>query len=332
MSSLSHFLLVAWLAVAAPALAADAPATQSPRRVALTFDDLPAAGLVDAPRDPALTNAAVASINRDLLAALSKVDAPAVGFVVEAHVAALGADGPRLLREWTHGSLSLGNHTRNHRDSNTLSIDEIDAEITGGSISAGAAMRDAGKTLCHIRFPLNHTGDTSERRAAIAALVDRHGLVAAASTIDTSDYLFDRAYGRALAANDRDLAVKVRMAYLDYSDRQIDYYAALNAKVLGYAPPEVMLLHANRLNADVMPQLLDLFAKKRYRFVTLGEAQADPAYRTSATYASKFGPMWGYRWARERGVKVDGSLETEPPAWVAEYAEKGTLLQWENPQ
>jgi hypothetical protein len=30
--------------------------------------------------------------------------------------------------------------------------------------------------------------------------------------------------------------------------------------------------------------------------------------------------MWGYRWARERNVKVDGSLEPEPPPWIGEYA------------
>jgi hypothetical protein len=29
--------------------------------------------------------------------------------------------------------------------------------------------------------------------------------------------------------------------------------------------------------------------------------------------------MWGYRWARERGVKVDGSLEPEPPKWITDY-------------
>jgi len=29
--------------------------------------------------------------------------------------------------------------------------------------------------------------------------------------------------------------------------------------------------------------------------------------------------MWAYRWAKERGIKVDGSKEPEPPAWVASY-------------
>jgi hypothetical protein len=30
----------------------------------------------------------------------------------------------------------------------------------------------------------------------------------------------------------------------------------------------------------------------------------------------------GYRWAHERGVKVDGSKEPEPLTWIAEYGKE----------
>jgi hypothetical protein len=33
--------------------------------------------------------------------------------------------------------------------------------------------------------------------------------------------------------------------------------------------------------------------------------------------------MWGYRWAKERNVKVNGSLEPDPPQWVFEYGKPG---------
>jgi len=32
--------------------------------------------------------------------------------------------------------------------------------------------------------------------------------------------------------------------------------------------------------------------------------------------------MWGYRWAKELDIKVDGSLESEPPAWIAQYGKE----------
>jgi hypothetical protein len=53
--------------------------------------------------------------------------------------------------------------------------------------------------------------------------------------------------------------------------------------------------------------------------VTLAPAEADPAYQIPENYITKYGPMWGYRWAHEREVKVNGSKEPEPPTWIAEY-------------
>jgi hypothetical protein len=166
---------------------------------------------------------------------------------------------------------------------------------------------------------MNHTGDTKVKHDAIAAFLSRRVYRLAACTIDNSDYLFNRAYVRILANNDDVAARKLRLEYLAYTSAEIDYYAALNKQVFSYEPPQVMLLHDNRLNADVIEQVLKLFEEKQYAFVTLGTAQSDVAYETPDTDITKFGPMWGYRWARERNVKVNGKLETDPPKWILEY-------------
>jgi len=84
-----------------------------------------------------------------------------------------------------------------------------------------------------------------------------------------------------------------------------------------------MLLHDNRLNGDVIEQILRIFEEKQYRFVPLETAQSDAAYQTPDTYITKFGPMWGYRWASERNIKVNGSLETDPPQWILQYGKPG---------
>jgi len=60
----------------------------------------------------------------------------------------------------------------------------------------------------------------------------------------------------------------------------------------------------------------------KYRFVTLQEAQSDPAYQTPDTFISEHGPMWGYRWARGLKIKVDGSQEPEVPDWITKYKTK----------
>jgi hypothetical protein len=82
-----------------------------------------------------------------------------------------------------------------------------------------------------------------------------------------------------------------------------------------------MLLHDNRLNADLINSLLELFVRKNYKFVSLATAQSDAAYSIKDTFITQYGWMWGYRWAKELNVQVNGRLEPEPPRWVLSSAE-----------
>jgi peptidoglycan/xylan/chitin deacetylase (PgdA/CDA1 family) len=279
-----------------------------PRAVAITVDDLPYV------RGPATTDdlALAESVNARLLAAFRKHHVPVTGFVIQKRVDDLGALGQCILQQWTAQGLELGNHTYSHPDINALSVAQIKEEIVRGEASLGPKP-------AFFRFPMNHTGDTKEKHDAVATFLGTRGYSLATCTIDNSDYIFNDAYVRILAANDAALAEKLRREYLAYTAAEIDYYAALHKQVFGYEPPQVMLLHTNRLNADVIDSVLEIFEKKPYRFVSLAMAQSDDAYRTPDTFITKFGPMWGYRWAAERGVKVNGALEPDPPAWVAKY-------------
>ena len=289
-------------------------ASAQERRVAITFDDLPYAVDTGSSAPPL---ADIVALNRQILDTLRRDKVPATGFVIEKTVQSLPQDAMRrLLAAWTDGDLSLGNHTYSHADINGLSLDAIAAEIDRGDATIRSLMTATGKMLRFVRLPLK----TPERRDAIADLLRARGYTLAASTIDTSDYVFERAYGRALAGgHDADMQ-RIKAAYLAHSAIQIDYYADLNRRVLGYAPPEVMLLHLNRINATSLLDILTLFRQRGFRFVTLDAAQSDPAYHAPPRFATPFGPMWGYRWARERGVKVDGRLEQEPPDWIVQYA------------
>ena len=138
-------------------------------------------------------------------------------------------------------------------------------------------------------------------------------------TIDNQDYVFNDAYLKAQALGDVQMAKRIRAAYLDYTGQQIDYYAGLNKQVLGREPPQVMLLHDNKLNADAADEVFSIFEHKGFKFVSLAQAQSDPAYQGPDTFYTKFGWMWGYRWARQLNVRVDGSQEKEPPEWIVRF-------------
>ncbi len=179
-------------------------------------------------------------------------------------------------------------------------------------------VRRAGKPR-FFRFPFNHTGDTKEKHDAIAAFLAQRGYKTAPCTIDNSDWMFNTPYLLTLSHHDEAAAAKLRADYLACTGTEIDYYSRLNKQALGYEPPHIMLLHDNQLNADVIEDVLALFESRHYRFVSLTEAEADPVYQAPETFSTKFGWMWGYRWAAERGIKVNGKLETAPPEWISKY-------------
>lgn len=287
--------------------------------VAITFDDLPFAnatpqGIIEA-----------VQADKAIRRALARHRVPATGFVTEKNVKALGASGPSILRGWLRDGFELGNHGGNHVSSNNLDIAGVRQEIIAGEETLMPLAREFDRPVKFYRFANNHVGDAEPKRTAIEGVLAERGYRLAASTIDTSDYLFDRAYARAV--NDRAMRHRIERAYLDHSRTQIRYYQDLNRQVLGRAPPAIMLLHSNRLNAAILDRLLAVFRSEGFAFISLSQAQADVAYRTPPVFATRFGPMWGYRWARERRVRVDGSKEQEPPAWLQSYAETGVTTE-----
>lgn len=292
------------------------------RTVALTIDDLPFVSGRDH-ASPADAKAAAAA-NRKLLRQLLRRHVPVTGFVIERAVEELGPDaGAEILRQWVNDGFDLGNHSYSHPDFNSLDIDQSENQIIRGEATIVPLMSAAGRKVQYFRFPANHTGNTKEKHDELSDFLAKRGYRLAPCTIENSDWLFNSSYEKMLAQHDRASAARLRASYLAYTSAEIDFLSAMNKQVLGYEPPEIMLIHDNQLNADVIKKLLAIFADKGYTWVTLTQAESDPVYQSPAPFIArlaKYGPMWGFRWAAERGIKVNGALEPDPPKWVTDYA------------
>ncbi len=292
------------------------------RTVAITVDDLPYAS--DTPKPLGLEDAKTAMAeNKKMLRVFSQKHIPVTGFVIEQNVERIGNDaGRKILKTWINAGFDLGNHTYSHADSNTSSVDGFEQEIIQGESTIGPLLRSVARKPEYFRFPYNHTGNTKQKHDAIATFLAARGYRLAPCTIDNSDWEFDTAYVLAIRRHDHEKATKLLVDYLSYTAAEIDWYSKLDKQVFGYEVPHVMLLHDNRLNADILSSLVALFEQRGYRFVTLTDALKDPAYSTPETFITKFGPMWGYRWASELNVKVSGSDEPDPPTWISAYVKQ----------
>jgi peptidoglycan/xylan/chitin deacetylase (PgdA/CDA1 family) len=318
MSLIRIFAVIA-LVIASVALQAQT------RTVAITIDDLPfVSGDNSKPLSPADAKWAAAS-NHKLLMGFARHHVPVVGLVNESGVESLGSPaGTKILREWTQRGFDLGNHTYSHPDFNDLTVAQFEDEIIRGEKTFTPLMNAVGRNPEFFRFPFNHTGDTREKHDAVAAFLKDHGYTTAPCTVENSDWLFNAAYFLAHSQHDPRSAARLRAEYVAFTSDQIDAFSRLNKNVLGYEPPQIMLLHDNPLNADVIDELLGLFEKKGYSFVSLAQAETDPVYHVQETFVTSYGPMWGYRWARERGVSVGSYLDPDPPQWIVNYGKKST--------
>ena len=296
------------------------PCWSQTHTVALTFDDLPLANTAE-PLTPTEKLAEARAVNAAILKALSKHHAPAIAFVNEKKVIGDGntKENRDILRVWTRHGNELGNHSYSHADLDKLSAEEFEKEIVDGEPSVRLLMSEKSKPLRFFRFPFNHTGETAEKHDATAGFLRQHGYEVATCTIENEDWVFTHAYELMLKRKDTNSAQRLRDEYLAFTRKRIEYFGQLGQKIFGREVPQVSLLHANRLNADTINDILRIYKDLNYKFVTLEVAQADPAYKTPDTYFTEFGWMWGYRWAKEKHIKVDGSLEPEVSEWIENY-------------
>ena len=216
------------------------------RSVALTFDDLPLALAGSSENsNPAEILTETRAVNKAILQALRRGHAPAIGFVNEKKVVRNGQteQNRAILREWIRQGHELGNHTYSHADLTELTVESFEKEIVDGEPTIRLLMATAGKPIHFLRFPFNHTGETVDKHAAIAAFLQQHGYTVATCTIDNSDWVFARAYRLMLDRHNAPSIARLRADYLEYTRKEIEYYNQLTRHVFGHEIPQVMLLH-----------------------------------------------------------------------------------------
>jgi peptidoglycan/xylan/chitin deacetylase (PgdA/CDA1 family) len=298
-------LSAATLAVLACSLCAPALSSQAPaRRVAITIDDLPR-GRDGGPR----SFAEIRQMTDRLLAPLRAEGIPATGFVIAGRREGLTDDQFRqLLDVWLDAGAGLGSHSYSHLNLHEVPFEEYTADILKAEPVLRAALGAKGRSLVYYRHPYLFTGHTPEIKQALQDFLANHGYRVAPVTIDNADYMWAALYTR---PEHRD---RVKQEYLAYMESVVTFFEERGVEVVGREFPHVLLLHANELNADMMPALVEMFRRRGYAFVTLDEALADPAYLLPDETASRGGFSWIHRWSLTKNMPP--RAEPEPPEWV----------------
>ncbi len=268
-----------------------APAAQ--RRLAVTFDDLPWVGGEAEDSVDAWTDG--------LLASLIGWRVPAVGFVNERNLESHTRLRTQRLARWLASGMELGNHTYAHRSANDIPLSEYQVEILRGERVIRVLSRDHGAPLRYFRHPYLHTGPDTVYRNALEGFLAAHGYRTAPATVVPRDWVYARAYIEAHQRGDAELVRKVGQEYLTHIGAIAAFFEEFSRELLGYEPPQILVLHANRLNAHHLGAVLTFFRRRGYRFVTLEEAQRDPAYALPVGGNPRDSVSWVHRWGAGLG-------------------------------
>lgn len=249
-------------------------------QIAITFDDLPEHG--DLP--PNETRLQVA---QSILTTIQREHLPPVyGFI---NAVSLEEDPALIdvLKAWRAAGQPLGNHTYTHTGLNKQSIAQFEADIEKNEPTLSSLA--ANSNWHYLRFPYLWEGSTLDTRHAIRTYLNAHGYKIAQVTLHFDDYLWNDPYARCAARNDQTSIAWLEKTYLVAAAQDIDLARQTSQTLYHRDIPYVLLLHIGAFDARMFPRLIELLRARGFNFVSLPEAQHDPAYAHDPDQALEHG-------------------------------------------
>lgn len=266
------------------------------REVAVTFDDLPASyGDLEG----------MSYVTGRLLQSIKANNVPAVGFVNESKLYRRGEIDARvaLLQMWLDAGLELGNHTFSHIYIDEVPLERYQDEVIRGETVTRRLLREKGMNLRYFRHTQLRTGPTLEYKRGLEQFLASRGYTIAPVTIDNQEFIFAAVYSDAKASGDREAMRRIAESYIPYMESVFDFFERLSVDFLGREVKQVLLLHANELNADHFDELVRMMRRRGYSFITLEQALTDEAYRLPDAQTTR-GLSWLHRWMSAKGMQM----------------------------
>lgn len=284
--------------------------------MAITIDDLP--GAVPG------SDLAMGSLrdlqrcNRRILQTLQKHHVPALGLVIESKLQVRSERDARvaILEDWLTRNMELGNHTYSHTRFSKQSLEAFEEDTVKGEVVTKGLLSLHKKTEVYFRHPALDRGHNTEDRSIFESFLKSHGYQIAPVSVENADYEFNDVLADARVNHLKRVAAQVKVLYLKHTEAMLDYVEASSRELFSREIPQILLIHDNELNAEVLDTLLTMFEQRGYHFVSLEEALNDRAYGNRTEFDGNLGDCylcWSNRLTAIRKVPQPGP---EPPAWI----------------
>ncbi|WP_133135644.1 polysaccharide deacetylase family protein [Legionella rowbothamii] len=253
-------MLRRWTAIALffctlPCFAADE------REIAITIDDLPFVGS---------GTSTPASLKRTqdrfmaIVKALVDNQVPATGFVIGGAVAKNEWD---LLETFRNQGFALGNHTYTHDSLNSMSANKYIADIERADVKLAPVLTEPK----YFRYPYLAEGN-GEKKQQVVNYLAAHQYTIAPVTIDSKDYEFNAQFYRIPYRKRAQNINQFKKRYLAYIWKQTLAAERRSNKFNGQPIKQILLIHANLLNSYCLEDIIEMYKKNGYKFISLADA------------------------------------------------------------
>ncbi|MDP3704761.1 MAG: polysaccharide deacetylase family protein [Legionellaceae bacterium] len=231
--------------------------------IAITIDDLPFVGTNS--NDAGNLKRTHERFMR-ILDSLVENQVPATGFII---AGSIGKGQWELLNAFRKEGFGLGNHTYSHASLNRVSSTQYIDEIA----HADKILQPVMTQPKYFRYPYLAEGNGSKKQE-IQDYLSSNQYIIAPVTIDSKDYEYNERFLR--------ISWRVRNQYLNQIKQQYLAYIwnqTLKSEKHSKDPnaKQILLIHANLLNSYCLGDIIQMYKKHGYRFISLSEALTNTA-------------------------------------------------------
>lgn len=226
------------------------------RELAITIDDLPFVG-----------ESQSFHLNM-IIDAIKSNEIPATGFIIAQEVT---AQNWQMLRKFHDAGLGLGNHTLSHANLNQIGPEAYIQEIDAADKILSAILTEPK----YFRYPYLVMGRGNKKKKVMDYLVSKNYQIAPIS-IDSKDFMFNQLLLSVPQSERRNFLNVLKPCYLNFIWQQT--LKAEEHSRYAHKPDQaqILLIHANLLNAYVLPDIITLYKQNGFAFVSLENALKIP--------------------------------------------------------
>ena len=217
--------------------------------IALTIDDLPFVG-----------EARNFHLNM-MIETMLKAQIKATGFIIASEVR---ENNWEMLHKFRDSGFGLGNHTLTHANLNKMTTKAYMKEIKKADHILSPVLTEPK----YFRYPYLAMS-AGQKKTDILCYLAKKNYQIAPITIDSKDFIFNQRLLSVPELKRRAYLEELKPFYLDFIWQQT-IQAEKNHPPAKQA--QILLIHANLLNAYVLPDIINLYRQKGYEFIELEEA------------------------------------------------------------